>query len=418
MGLGVALGSGVAWAAPGENLTINGSLTTNTCPDGGVSINGGRGCRYSGEKTFDDITLTNGAVIEVTAFDNNQSNKATLGNLVLKVSGDINIDASSRITARGRGYVATDCNDGTGPTPAAGGKGGCSVRDSGGGGAHFGRGGKGTKDCFIYPGGGTNEDVTCTFPHEWEEDCSSRSGMTNSCVDDVDQDPNTGGLQCYGSSASTTDFSGDELPAVSGQSYWHHILDAEFGASGGDKGCRDGYESGSRGGNGGGRIVLFAGGAGSEVNISGRITTDGNRGCALGNDSAGGGAGGTILIIGDTVNVYETARISARGGRGGDSQPKALACTYGAAWTYPQQGTCGSGQLCRQLVEPASGATYARCDPASCVPARRSPASAPGSIAECDAGYTVRDLGGGLGRVCIPNAYDPFPMSSCNGDND
>jgi MYXO-CTERM domain-containing protein len=401
MGLGMALGSVTALAAPGTNLVVDGSLTTNTCPDGGTAINGGRGCRYSGTKSFDNITLQNGAVIDVTPFDNSAANKATLGNLVLKASGNITIDATSRITARGRGYQAVECDDGPGPTATAGGKGGCSVRDSGGGGAHFGKGGKGTKDCFIY-----GDASTCQFPQEWEEDCSSKfngavcpGGTGNCCLDDTDQDPNTAGNQCVGTSGNFGGVRGDELPSVAGQSYWHNIFDPEFGAAGGDKGCRDGYDANNRAGNGGGRIVLWAGGAGSVVNINGRITTDGRRGCASGNDSAGGGAGGTVLIIGDTVNVGQTARISARGGRGGDSQPKALTCTV--------DGDCGGGQLCRTFTEPASGNQYKRCDPANCTPSRAT------DTPYCDPGYVRRQLGGNLGWVCIPTATDPQAWNSC-----
>jgi MYXO-CTERM domain-containing protein len=402
MGFGMALASLPASAAPGTNLVIDGSLTTNTCPDGGTVINGGRACRYSGTVSFDNITLKNNAVIEVTPFDNSAANKATLGNLVLKATGNITIDATSRITARGRGYQAVECDDGPGPNATAGGRGGCSVRDSGGGGAHFGKGGKGTKDCFVYPGP-NGSDFTCTFPQEWEEDCSSK--VNGACVDDADQDPNTAGLQCYGYTASNTDVFGDELPTVAGQPYWHHILDPEFGAAGGDKGCRDGYDATNRGGNGGGRIVLFAGGAGSVVTIDGRITTDGRRGCANGNDSAGGGAGGTILIVGDTVNVGQTARISARGGRGGDSQPKALSCTANS--------DCGSGQLCRTFTEPASGNQYKRCDPANCTPSRAINTAA---NPYCDPGYVRRQLGGNLGWVCIPTATDPQAWNACTDD--
>ena len=404
-GLGMALGSLTAQAAAGTSLVVDGNVA-NTCPDGGTAIT--RGCRYSGTKTFDNITLQNGAVIDVTPFDNSAANKATLGNLVLKSLGNITIDATSRITARGRGYQAVECDDGPGPSATAGGKGGCSVYDSGGGGAHFGKGGKGTKDCFIYPGpnGG---DFTCTFPQEWEEDCSSKftgaacpGGTGNCCLDDGDQVSGTAGLQCYGATASNTDVFGDELPSVAGMSYWHNILDPEFGAAGGDKGCRDGYDATNRAGNGGGRIVLWAGNAGKTVTINGRITTDGRRGCAQGNDSAGGGAGGTILIIGDTVTVGQTARISARGGRGGDSQPKALACT--------QNSDCGSGQLCRTFTEPASGNQYKRCDPANCTPSRATNTAA---NPYCDPGYVRRQLGGDLGWVCIPTATDPLQWNAC-----
>ncbi len=423
-GLAFVLGSGTALAAPGTALVVNGAVTTNTCPDGGVVILGGRGCRYGGTKTFDSITLQNGAVIEVTPFDNNVLNKDTLGNLVLKSTSFITIDATSRVTAKGTGYQADLCSNGPGPAsfPNAGGRGGCAVYDSGGGGAHFGKGGKGTKDCFIFPGGGGNVDVTCTFPNEWEENCGTKAVDGAGVISCPDTATQSGGLTCYGSTNMSGQ--GDAQPDVAGQSYWHHVLDPEFGAAGGDKGCNDGDGRGAtdlRAGDGGGRIVLFAANAGSTgvVNISGRVSSDGTRGCSQGNDSAGAGAGGTVLIIGDTVNVFQTARISARGGRGGDSQPKALSCDY-TGMLYPQQGSCGGGQLCRQLVEPASGNTYARCDPASCSPARRSPSTAPGSIAKCDAGYTARDFGGGLGEVCVPAAYDPVALNypACGADND
>ncbi len=388
MGLGMALGSAQAVAA---DLVVDGSLTNNVCA-GGTPLTDGRGCRYGGEHSFENITLRNGAVIEVTSYDNSV-NKATLGNLVLKATGNISIDATSRITARGRGYQALVCDNGPGPFPLSGGRGGCSVLDSGGGGAHFGRGGKGTKDCFV-----VSPADSCQFPQEWEEACGHNSG--GACVNDDDQDPLMSGVQtCYGTSGTGT--TGDELPSVAGVSYWHHILDAEFGAAGGDKGCRDGYEGGNWGGDGGGRIVLFAGKAGSIVTINGRVTSEGMRGCAVGNDSAGGGAGGTILIIGDTVTVGPTARISARGGRGGDSQPKALACT--------NSSQCGNGQLCRTFAEPASGKTYQRCDPANCTPSR------PNSP-YCDAGYTRRRLGGDLSWVCVPTANDPVNWNTCTND--
>lgn len=396
LGLGTVLSAGTALAAAGQNLVVDGSITTNACPDGGTAINGGRGCRYAGTKTFDSITLQNNAVIEVTTYDNSM-NKATLGNLVLKSTGNITIDASSRITARGRGYQGAQCDNGPGPTASSGGRGGCSVRDSGGGGAHFGKGGKGTKDCFV-----AGDANTCQFPQEWEEACGHKDAG-NSCTSDNDQDPNTAGTQtCYGTTGTGT--TGDELPTVAGQSYWHHILDPEFGAAGGDKGCRDGdgfNNNTNIGGDGGGRIVLFAGTG--TVTINGRITADGLRGCSDINDSSGGGAGGTILIIGDTVNVGQTARISARGGRGGDSQPKALSCT-----TATDCGN-GQGQLCRTFTEPASGNTYKRCDPANCTPSR---SAAP----FCDTGYVRRQLGGNLGWVCIPTAQDPRNWNTCTTD--
>ncbi|HEX2874022.1 MAG TPA: hypothetical protein VHP33_22355, partial [Polyangiaceae bacterium] len=360
--------------------------------------------------------------IEVASYVGGDKNAT--GNLVLKSLSTIDVDKTSRITAKGAGYQGELCNNGPGPAGTlAGGRGGCSVRDSGGGGAHFGRGGKGTKDCFIYPGPNGTSDVTCTFPNEWEEACGTKVVAGNGTISCSATATQPGGLTCYGSTSPATG-RGDALPDVAGQSFWHNIFDPEFGAAGGDKGCGDNNGFGAtdlRAGDGGGRIVLFAANAAQTgaINIYGRVTADGYRGCSEGNDSAGAGAGGTVLIIGDIVNVFDTARVSARGGRGGDSQPKGLACTYNPAWTYPQQGTCGNGQLCRQLAEPASGAVYARCDPANCIPARVSP-NGDGSIPKCDTGYTARNFGGGLGEVCVPTGTDPVLLNYpvCGADND
>ena len=393
-----------ARAAAGQTLTIDGASTANTCPDGGVVRDGGRACEYGGRKTFDNVSLINGAVLYVTGYDNSVANKSIKGNLELKSLGSLTIDKTSRITAKGGGYKADLCNDGPGPSayPLSGGRGGCSVLDSGGGGAHYGKGGKGTKDCFIYPGGGTNEDVSCTFPNEWEEACGTKTSSSTCSAQTA---------SCYGSSNVGT--AGDALPDVAGQPFIHNIFDVEFGAAGGDKGCRDGFDNTLTSGNGGGRVVLFAANAAKTgtINIAGRVDADGFRGCASGNDSAGGGAGGTILIVGDTVNVTDTARISARGGRGGDSQPKALLCASDTDCTGNNANA--TGQFCRSLTEPASGKTFKRCDPANCTPARVSPASKPGTVAPCDAGYTKINLGGSLMDVCVPNGLNPMNYNAC-----
>ena len=64
-------------------------------------------------------------------------------------ANSITIDALSAITGQGARATKRElCLNGAGPptTPLSGGRGGCGVRDSGGGGAHFGGGGRGTKD--------------------------------------------------------------------------------------------------------------------------------------------------------------------------------------------------------------------------------------------------------------------------------
>jgi MYXO-CTERM domain-containing protein len=269
-----------------------------------------------GVHRYDTVSLTGGARIEVIPF--NGTDRVNTGNLVI-IANSITIDATSSITARGAGYSTLQCGDGRGPTIESGGAGGCSVRDSGGGGAHFGRGGRGTRDAPI------------TFPAGFEEDC----GNTR----------NAGGTAC----SSVTDCrNSDGLPTVAGSGYFHSIYEVEFGASGGDKGCRDGDGFGVNptvAGPGGGRIVLVALTSTSTgaIDIRGTVTSNGRRGCGNGNDSGGGGAGGTVFIVGDQVQVGPSALISAAGGLGGDtnsagaSAPDNLDCPAGS---QPPGGTC------------------------------------------------------------------------------
>ncbi|APR85550.1 Hypothetical protein A7982_10899 [Minicystis rosea] len=306
---------------------------------------------------------------------------AGTGNLVLRAN-TITIDASSQIIAKGSGYRGVLCRDGSAPAayPTAAGQGGCAVLDSGGGGAHRGGGGRGTKDC---PGTG------CTFPQYYEEDCGDALASATMCA-------STAGCA-----------NGDALPTIAGFPFQHSPYAVEFGAAGGDKGCRDGDgftpSTGTTvalaGGNGGGRIVIVAvnGTQTGQLTINGTINANGNRGCANGNDSGGGGAGGSVLLIGDTVTVGSTARVSAAGARGGDSQPKCLSCT--------QNSDCQSGQTC----------TGGRCSPCNCTPCTTN--------AQCNAalGQTCKALGGSFGNVCADasNQCTPVPTtyeeSECKG---
>ena len=262
------------FTATAQDLTVNGQTVT-----------------LSGRLTYDKVAVTNGGKILVKPYSG--GDKTLTGSLVL-VANSITVDASSSIVADAAGYQPQVCDDGNGPNSTAGGRGGCSVKDSGGGGAHFGKGGRGTKDCFVY-----GSTTTCQFPQEWEEDCGSRSGSSCSAVV----------AGCYNN---------DGLPSVAGVPYFHSVYKAEFGAAGGDKGCLDGDWGCGVGGAGGGRIVLAAvnGTKSGSLNIQGRVSADGMRGCGTGNDSAGGGAGGTVLLVGDSVAVGATARVSAAGGLG------------------------------------------------------------------------------------------------------
>ena len=284
--LGVMLSvvcAGSAWAAPcdvsGANLVVDGI----TCELGGVH-------------SFTQVRVINGGTIQVPSY--NGTDKVNTGNLELR-AGSILVDATSKITARGSGYQAVKCGNGQGPTATAGGRGGCAVRDSGGGGAHFGAGGRGTKDCFIVA-----PVDSCQFPDEFSEDCGNSL--------------NAGGTAC---SATNNCANNDGLPSVAGVPYFHSIYVPEFGAAGGDKGCRDGDGFGSSpnvSGPGGGRIVLAA--TTGTVTINGRLDANGRRGCGNGNDSAGGGAGGTVVVAAGLIEVGQNAVITAAGGLGGDTQ--------------------------------------------------------------------------------------------------
>jgi hypothetical protein len=273
----------------------------------------GTTCQLSGVHSFGSVLVD--GTIEVNPYDGGDL-EAT-GNLELRAA---TITINGTIIARARGYQTLLCGDGAAPAaaPAAGGAGGCAVRDSGGGGAHFGRGGRGTKDCSA---GG------CTFPLHWEEDCinsRSQTGNTVTCSNQSDCRNNDG------------------LPATNGERFFHSIYEPDFGAGGGDKGCRDGDgRSLVTAGDGGGRIVLAANATGaSTVTVNGVLDANGGRGCGDGNDSAGGGAGGTVFVVGSQVAIGPSAQISAAGGLGGDTRGTGAGGECPASGGYQQGSTC------------------------------------------------------------------------------
>jgi len=291
-----------------------------------------------GQRRFDHVCVINGGSITVERYDGQAKDAA--GNLEL-LAGSVYVDASSSIDARGLGYQATQCEDGAGPNADAGGRGGCSVWDSGGGGAHFGGGGRGTVDLegILYD------------PVSFEDDC------------DIDFNPNgpsptpqTGpggscdatGVACGNQISPCPDSRGNAQggrfcrigESVAGDAYWHNIYDPDFGAAGGDKGCNDGDGDNNGdpivGGHGGGRVVIAGlphlgdgqpspcgvGLASGEVRFDGQLDAGGTRGCGDGNDSGGGGAGGTVLIVGELVSIGQGAWLSVGGGLGGDTFAK------------------------------------------------------------------------------------------------
>jgi hypothetical protein len=337
--LGVGLLPSVALA---QNLVVNGGSMT-----------------LSGVHRYDNVCVINGGTINVAPYAG--GSKASTGNLEL-IAGSIYVDATSKIAAHGAGYQAALCSDGPGTTPTAGGRGGCSVMDSGGGGAHFGRGGRGTVDNPT----STANSWQNGFPSAFEDDCNidfnvggatcvtNNTSRTLCTTDGVDDDPG----------APFTDVAG---ATVAGLPYWHNIYDAEFGSAGGDKGCRDGdgRTGNPMAGGGGGRVVLVglsernpAAGSGAvvpspcaavqgSVRIEGTIDANGKRGCGAGNDSGGGGGGGSLLLVGQTVQVGTNAKVMAAGGLGGDtnaaSSPESADCNAGVQAAGGTCDDCGGG---------------------------------------------------------------------------
>ncbi|HET8935954.1 MAG TPA: MopE-related protein [Polyangiales bacterium] len=303
----------------------------------------GQSVNLAGVERYDHICVINGGTVHVAPYS---GNKATGGNLEL-IAASVYVDSSSHIDARGTGYKGRQCYHGDGPTADAGGRGGCAVMDSGGGGAHFGRGGRGTID------------EPTTFDTHFEDNCDvcdangcSHRFVSNACTSlagcganflpagatDADNDG------CPDRPGADTGYYCALGPSVAGVQFWHNIYEPEFGAAGGDKGCRDNDEFNViAGGSGGGRVVLVGlqerlsmngqmqapAACGSvrlmagNVRIDGTIDAGGKRGCGKGNDSGGGGAGGSVLIVGDHVAISQNARISAAGGLGGDTRAAA-----------------------------------------------------------------------------------------------
>jgi hypothetical protein len=319
----LALASPRSAFAQQNNLVINGGTRTFDEDD---------------LRAFDHICITGGATVTVLKYDpeNDDDDKDVFGNLQL-TAGSVYLSANSRINVRGLGYQPRKCGPGDARTDDGGGRGGCAVADSGGGGAHFGRGGRGTID------------APTSFPTHYEDDCDHAWDEAENACESL-AGCGTQASPCPGDRTGRICAVG---PSVAGVKYFHSIYDPDFGGAGGDKGCRDGHGKNDDddnfdtvvGGAGGGRVALAglshlyddgdaitsndAATCGvnllpGQVRIDGVIDASGKRGCGEGNDSGGGGAGGTILIVGEQVTIGATASFSASGALGGDTRSAAM----------------------------------------------------------------------------------------------
>ena len=279
MGLGMALGSLTAHAAAGHELGRRRQPDDEHLPR--WRHRDQRRARLSLRRRPRRSTTSRyrtARVIEVTAFNNSAVNKATLGNLVLKTpeqhrrrrdvahhgararlsSGRVRRRPRAQPLHGGRHAAVARC-----ATRAVAAR--TSVAAA-----------RARRIASSYPGDGT--DVPAQFPQEWEEDCSTKVAMAR-VICDVDQDPTQPGGSVPGYGITTerassvtscptsrvsrigTTFSipSSALP-VATRAVTRRLRRDEL-----------------RAGDGGGRIVLFAGNAGKigAVNINGRVTTDG-----------------------------------------------------------------------------------------------------------------------------------------------
>jgi hypothetical protein len=330
-----ALGCVIAASLP-QRTRADDLIVDGTGVMGPASVTIGPGIGEVSQRRYDNVCIINGGSVTVDPYTKG-SDKHVKGNLEL-IAGSLLLDSTSKISVRGAGYRGRLCDSGDGMNGTEGGRGGCSVRDSGGGGGHFGKGGRGTID---------NPTV---FPRDFEDDCMNHFDTTGqACL-------NASNAAASMSTTACNAGPNNAGPSVAGLSVWHNIYEPEFGAAGGDKGCRDGDGHDSAGsvpmtaGAGGGRVVLVGlqergatpspcGLNPGTVQIDGQIDAAGKRGCGIQNDSGGGGGGGTVLIVGQNVKVGASAKISAAGGRGGD--------TFSSAAGQPDYtdcpGTQGSG---------------------------------------------------------------------------
>jgi len=152
-----------------------------------------------------------------------------------------------------------------------------------------------------------------------------------------------GGTNTSGDGADSTSATDNAVGGGGGGTYGDSALDSLFfGASGGSGGARElAGAYGGRGGYGGGVIFIAA----DTLSVSGNITSDGEDGqigYKLPIGAGGGGAGGSIKIIGNSLTLG-SGLITASGGTGGDD-------TYDG-------GTGGSGRIAIYSPDSISGTT-------------------------------------------------------------
>ena len=234
-----------------KDLTISSNLTLT--PYLGIDTNGDPAT--DGVFNFRNLSVTNNASLIAGSKYTTDSDGS---GMTFNLSGDLTVNAGSKIDAKGQGYAK---NSGEG-------KGGVSGNTYGGGGAHGGNGGRGEIGA-----GGASYDSTL-FP--------TKLG--------------SGGVTTRGAAG------GGIINITANEIIVNGSLDASAGAASGDGGTQ-----GS--GGAGGTVYLVA----SSVTGSGTILADGSNGYGY----SGGGGGGRIAIYGDTSAFTANNITAAKGLKGG-----------------------------------------------------------------------------------------------------
>jgi hypothetical protein len=240
----------------------------------------------SGEKTYDDVILLNGAKLLVEPF-----NGTTGGFLKLKAKKVI-IDATSAIIADGSGYRGIINSNGEGP---GGGLVGSS--DGGGGGAYGGLGGNGVTD------GGGSVDGIGGKPYGTPDKRHIEFGSA-------------GGASASSDYGDYGGFGGNGGGTISIEAYV--IKNAGTISTNGQDGKI--YYNDSTGGGAGGGILLSTGVFINSGVVSAKGGSGGTIGCGTDgmcgeDDGGGGGSGGRIKVF--YGKQRNTGNISVAGGTGG-----------------------------------------------------------------------------------------------------
>jgi YD repeat-containing protein len=149
-------------------------------------------------------------------------------------------------------------------------------------------------------------------------------------ADQVSQGEGAGGG--YGTNGGATG------NAQGGHSYGNAQIDKLFmGSGGGGSGSAYNHSGsvGVVGGAGGGAVLLYT----NEIDFSGSFIASGNNGSATGNSRSGGGAGGSLRINGNALNITSLGAVGGLGGTGdgpdaGDGGMGRIAVYYQTAFAY------------------------------------------------------------------------------------